>query len=56
MQVLKGPSKAILNGSRFDETILIFLNNAHNDSLQPISQKLSENFYGSIQERNRPEV
>jgi hypothetical protein len=32
------------------------VNNALNDSLQPVSQKLGENFDGCIQERDRPEV
>jgi hypothetical protein len=32
-----GPSKAILEGSISDETILIFVNNSLNHQLQPVS-------------------
>jgi hypothetical protein len=45
-----------LDGSRFNKTILIFVDDSFNDPLKPISQKLGENFDGCVQEGNGPEI
>jgi len=40
VQVLKGPSKAILDSSVFDEAILVFVYKRRNYSLEPIGKDL----------------
>jgi hypothetical protein len=41
-----------LNGSSFDEAILIFVNKGGHHSLKPVSQQLSNDFHTIIQKRD----
>jgi hypothetical protein len=42
MKIFIGPSETILNCSGLDKTILILMNELHNNSLKPIYQELGE--------------
>jgi hypothetical protein len=48
MQVLKGPSKTVLNCSSFDEAILILMPYHKDDRLKPISHHHKNQLGGRI--------
>jgi hypothetical protein len=56
MDILKGPSKAVLDGSIFNKIILVFVNKGDYLLLESIGQQLSDDFHATIEEGNWPEV
>ena len=54
MQILKGPTNAVLNCSALNETILILMNAFHNYPLKPIGSHLRKELQTHACERNRP--
>jgi hypothetical protein len=42
VKIFKGPSQAILDGSTFDEAILISINEGDDQLLQPIGKELGD--------------
>lgn len=49
VKVFKGPCKAVLNISVFDEPILVPVNKGNDDILEPVGQKLGDEFHGTIE-------
>jgi hypothetical protein len=56
MKIFISPGQTILNGSGFDKTILVCMNQLHNDSLKSISKQFSQQLESTIQERDGSEV
>jgi hypothetical protein len=50
MQILKGPSLAILDISIFDKIILFLMDQPHNNYLQPVCQKNCDQLDGRVQQ------
>jgi hypothetical protein len=48
MDVFISPSQAVLDGSTFDEAILIFVNKEGHHCLKTIGQQLSDDFHAII--------
>ena len=44
MDILEGPSEAILDRSPTNEAILVTMNNSQDEFLQPVSKELSNEF------------
>jgi hypothetical protein len=52
VEIFKTPPQAVLDRSRFDETVLIFVQQRNDHFLQSISQKFSKKFDAAIKQRN----
>jgi hypothetical protein len=50
MQKLKCISQTVLDGSAFNETILVQVHHTLNNLLKPISHQLGQNFQGAIEQ------
>jgi hypothetical protein len=56
VQKLKIPSQVVLDGSALDETILVSMNNLKNHNLKSVSQKLSLELQGVVQQRDGSKI
>lgn len=56
MQKLKGPRKAILDGSSFNESVLVFVHQAGYNRLQSISKQFSDDLDRRIKKGNGSKV
>jgi hypothetical protein len=52
VQVFKGPSEAVLDGTALDEAILVSVNKFEYPKLKTIGQQLSENFQNTVEKRD----
>ena len=48
VQILNSPGNTILNGSRFNEAILILMDDRLNNSLKSVGQNFSDDFHGGV--------
>ena len=48
VQILNSPGNTILNGSRFNEAILILMDDRLNNSLKSVGQKFSDDLHGGV--------
>jgi hypothetical protein len=56
VDIFKAPSKAILDCSTSDKTILVFMNDLQNEALESLSKKLSQELDTTVEKGNGSEI